>query len=129
LGEHPNHLLRHTRVQNLRNHKPGNRDRYHPAHPHHLLVLPERFNDCLSIRLHPKLDQFRQKLERGGMKTIITRQEYSRIFECNERTARRDLADLEMKNVIVMGKSGATKLFRLNAVFSTYVDMGGLGGR
>jgi Fic family protein len=83
----------------------------------------------LSIRLHPKLDQFRQKLERGGMKTIITRQEYSRIFECNERTARRDLADLEMKNVIVMGKSGATKLFRLNAVFSTYVDMGGLGGR
>ena len=44
-------------------------------------------------------------------------------------SARRDLADLEMKNVIVMEKSGATKLFRLNAVFSTYVDMGGLGGR
>ncbi|MFA5213950.1 MAG: ATP-binding protein [Methanoregula sp.] len=61
--------------------------------------------------------------------STITRQEYSRIFECNERTARRDLADLEMKNVIVMGKSGATKLFRLNAVFSTYVDMGKLGGR
>jgi len=61
--------------------------------------------------------------------STITRQEYSRIFECNERTTRRDLADLEMKNVIVMEKSGATKLFRLNAVFSTYVDMGGLGGR
>ena len=61
--------------------------------------------------------------------STITRQEYSRIFECNERTTRRDLADLEMKNVIVMEKSGATKLFRLNAIFSTYVDMDGHGGR
>jgi hypothetical protein len=34
-----------------------------------------------------------------------------------------------MKKVIVMEKSGATKLFRLNAIFSTYVDMDGHGGR
>lgn len=59
----------------------------------------------------------------------ITRQEYSKIFECNEKTARRDLADLEMKKIIVMEKSGATKLFQLNPIFSTYVDMGGLGSR
>ncbi len=58
-----------------------------------------------------------------------TRRSTKRKKECNEKTARRDLADLEMKKVIVMEKSGATKLFQLNQIFSTYVDMGGLGSR
>jgi ATP-dependent DNA helicase RecG len=55
----------------------------------------------------------------------ITRQEYSRIFKCNEKTARRDLADLELQKVVLIEKSGATKLFRLNPVFLAYVDNGG----
>ncbi|MFA5414016.1 MAG: ATP-binding protein [Methanoregula sp.] len=90
--------------------------------------VPSTVNTLLE---HPEILNDRQHKALKYLQThsTITRQEYSRIFECNERTARRDLADLEMKNVIVMGKRGATKLFRLNAVFSTYVDMGGLGGR
>jgi len=31
-----------------------------------MLILTERLNDRLSIRLHPPLDQFRQELERAA---------------------------------------------------------------
>ncbi|MDG6250117.1 ATP-binding protein [Methanocalculus sp.] len=80
---------------------------------------------------NPKILNHRQHRAIKYLQThaTITRQEYSNIFECNEKTARRDLADLEKKKVIVMEKSGATKLFQLNPIFSTYVDMGGLGSR
>ncbi|MEI6842545.1 MAG: ATP-binding protein [Methanomicrobiales archaeon] len=80
---------------------------------------------------HPEILNGRQRevIEYLQTHPTITRQEYSRIFECNEKTARRDLADLEMQKVIIMTKNGATKLFRLNEVFSTYVDMSGRGGR
>jgi ATP-dependent DNA helicase RecG len=78
---------------------------------------------------HPEILNERQHKAIKYLQThpTITRQEYSRIFECNEKTARRDLADLEMQKVIIMTKSGATKLFQLNAVFSTYVDISGHG--
>ncbi|GEM_PF-1298942 len=78
---------------------------------------------------HPEILNERQHKAIKYLQThpTITRQEYSRIFDCNEKTARRDLADLEMQKVIIMNKKGATKLFQLNAVFSTYVDISGHG--
>lgn len=78
---------------------------------------------------HPEILNERQHKAIRYLQThpTITRQEYSRIFECNEKTTRRDLADLEMQKVIIMNKNGATKLFQLNAVFSTYVDISGHG--
>jgi len=61
--QHSNNLLRHARIQNLRNHQPGHGNNKCSNHPHHMLVLPERFNDRMGIRLHPPPDQFRQELE------------------------------------------------------------------